>query len=320
MRALRFEGELRLADVPWPEPGEGEALVAVRRAGICATDRAIVSGYAEFRGTLGHELVGVVRACADGQWIGRRVVPSINVGCGRCSACGRGDPRHCAARRVLGIREAEGGFAEAIVVPVANLHAVPEGVADDAAVFAEPLAAALRVLDQVELTAGARATVIGDGKLGLLVAKVLLGTGAHVTVLGRHAHKLALARTWGATVETDAGAGAVVRRSEDVVVEASGSASGLREALERVRPRGSIVLKSTLVRPLELEASRVVVDEIQILGSRCGSIGDALAVLASGSLDPRPLVEARYPLSNALEAFAHANRRGALKVLIDPTQ
>lgn len=312
MLALRLDGTLALATVPEPAAAPGEAVLRVRMAGICGTDLELVRGYADFRGTLGHEFVGEVERCDDAAWIGRRVVAEINATCGRCEACLVGMRSHCLAREVLGIRGRDGAFAERVVVPVANLHVVPEGLPDECAVFAEPVAAALQILAQVPIARGDAVVVLGDGKLGLLVAMVLVRHGCEVTVLGRHARKLAVAATLGART---ARPGELGSRRFAWVVEASGSASGLQHALTLVRPRGTLVLKSTVHGASPIAMSPVVVDELTIVGSRCGPFASALAAL--GAIDPRPLVDHVLPLAQALEAFALAQTPGVLKVLLD---
>jgi threonine dehydrogenase-like Zn-dependent dehydrogenase len=319
MLALVLEDELCLApDYPQPVPGPGEALIQVRLAGICATDLEVVRGYRQYRGVLGHEFVGEVTACSEpdtageeGGWIGRRVVGEINIVCGDCWFCRRGLPTHCTSRAAIGISGHEGAFAEFLTLPLENLHPVPPELPDDAAVFAEPLAAALQTLSLVHIRPGDRVGVVGDGKLGLLSAQVLATTGAEVTVIGRHPEKLALAAGWG--FDTGRPDGPL-----DIVVECSGNPSGLTTALELVRPRGTIVLKSTYHGLPEVDLSRVVVDEIRLVGSRCGPFRPALGLLQSGRVEVTSLIEARYPLVDGLAALQHAGRRGALKVLIRP--
>ena len=316
MRALVLEDTLHLADVEAPIPEPDEAVVRVYRAGICGTDLAILRGYAGVRGVLGHEFVGeVIEAEMAPQWLGRRVVGEINVACGRCDRCRTGLSNHCSRREVLGIRGRGGAMAEEIVLPVGNLHEVPDALDDDVAVFAEPLAAAFRILEQVEVDASTRVGVWGDGRLGLLIAMALATTRCQLTVVGRHAHKLELVRHTGATLRTSDD---VLRADFDVAIDATGSPRGFADALAHVRPRGSVVVKSTLSKPLSFDPARIVVDEISILGSRCGPFEPALAALAAGTIDPMPLVEAVYPLGRGIEAFEHASRRGALKVLLDP--
>jgi alcohol dehydrogenase len=317
MLAIVLDDELRLArDYPQPVPGPGEALIQVRLAGICATDLEVVRGYRQFRGILGHEFVGRVIACSEPDasggeagWMGRRVVGEINIVCGDCWFCRRDLPTHCTSRAAMGISGHEGVFAEFVVLPLENLHPVPPDLPDEAAVFTEPLAAALQNLSLVHVRPGDRVAVIGDGKLGLLAAQVLATTCAEVTVVGRHPEKLELAAGWGLnTGRPDV--------AQDMVVECSGDPSGLSAALELVRPRGTIILKSTYhVRP-EVDLSRVVVDEIRLIGSRCGPFRAALGLLQSGRVEVTSLIEACYPLAEGLAALEHAGRRGALKVLI----
>lgn len=315
MKALRFrDGALHLAELPRPRPAKGEALVRVMRAGVCNTDLEIVRGYMGFEGTLGHEMVGVVEAAGEGaeRWIGTRVVSDINLACGVCARCRAGDGHHCATREVLGIVAKDGAFAEVVSLPIAGLVRVPDGVSDDAAVFAEPLAAAFEIPAQVSVGAGQRVLVLGDGKLGLLCAMVLARTGADVAIGGRHERKIAIAEAAGARrLSAD-------EAPFDVVVEATGSPAGLREAQDRVRPRGTIVLKSTFAAPPELDTNRLVIDEVAIVGSRCGPMDQAVAALASGAIDPTPLIDGRYPLSRGVEAVEHAGRRGTLKILLEP--
>ncbi len=298
-------------DLPRPRPGRGEALVRVVCAGICGTDLQLLRGYTGFCGIPGHEFVGRVvggpRALA-----GARVVAEINVACGRCRQCRAGRRRHCERRKVIGIRDHPGALAEYVAVPVANLHRLPASVSDEAATFVEPLAAALRICEQLEPTGLERILVIGDGRLGQLVARALRATGQRaVFVLGRHEQKLARLRQVGIPAATAAPAGRF-----DIVVECTGSPDGLAEALGRVRPEGTIVLKSTYVgAPPAVDMSACVVDELRLVGSRCGEFGPAIALLADGRLDPTPLIDARYPLERAPEALAAA-AAGALKVLV----
>ena len=312
MRALRWDGaRLALArDFPDPTPGPGAALVRVHLAGVCRTDLEITRGYLGFRGTPGHEWVGHVVAAEDASLVGARVVGDINLACGACAACVAGLGRHCPTRRVVGIVGADGAFADLIAVPVANLHRVPDAVGDREAVFTEPLAAAFEVLDQVPAAAGARAIVLGDGKLGLLVAQVLSGAGAHVTLAGRHVDKLARARGLGIrTGEPAAGA--------DLVVDATGAPGGFAQALALVRPRGTVVLKTTVAAEHHLDLAPAVINEVTIVGSRCGRFPPALAALESGRVSVAPLIDAVYPLDDVVAAFARAGTQGTLKVLVE---
>lgn len=316
MLALVFDDVLHLAEVDPPIPEPHDAVVRVHRAGICGTDLAILRGYADVRGVLGHEFVGeVVEAEMAPQWIGRRVVAEINVACGSCDRCRSGLENHCSRREVVGVRGRDGAMTEEVVVPVSNLHEIPDALHDDAAVFVEPLAAAFRVIEQLDIDASTRVGVWGDGRLGLLIAMAMATTECALTVVGRHPRKLDLVRHTGATLRSSED---VMRSDFDVVVDATGSRGGFADAFRHVRPGGTVVVKSTLAEPLALDPTRLVVDEIAVLGSRCGPFEPAIAALAAGTIDPRPLVEMVYPLRHGLEAFEHASRPGALKVLLDP--
>jgi threonine dehydrogenase-like Zn-dependent dehydrogenase len=321
MKAIRFDGSLKvISDASLP-CREGEALVQMICAGICATDLEIVKGYAGFRGTLGHEFVGRVAESPDPVLLGRRVVGEINAGCGRCSLCLRGDSRHCPARTVLGIKGRDGAMAEFLSLPVMNLIEVPESITDEAAVFVEPLAAACRILEQVEISPSTFVGLLGDGKLAQLIARAVARTGCNLTVFGKHEEKLELASLTGARcilVEpTDDGASLLGRASGerfDVVIEATGTASGLSLALALVRPLGTVVLKTTHHGETSFLASPAVVNEITIIGSRCGRFQKAVELLAAGQIDVAPLISDRFSISEGLLAFARAARSG--KVLV----
>jgi threonine dehydrogenase-like Zn-dependent dehydrogenase len=304
-------------DHPAPERVRGEALVRVRSSGVCDTDLQLARGYMGFSGVPGHEFVGDVVAADDPAWRGKRVVADINAGCGACDDCASARGHHCARRTVLGILGRSGSFAELVAVPERCLVEVPEELDDDRAVFAEPLAAALHVLDELE---GAplpkRAVVLGDGKLGQLIVRALLSQRVETTLVGRHAHKLAIAAAAGAETYLEQELPAS-RRGAALVVEATGSETGLTHALALVAPRGVLVLKTTVASKLTVDLAPLVIHEIRMVGSRCGDMNRAVSVLASGAVDPRPLIEARYPLAQAAEALAHAGRRGAMKILID---
>ena len=314
------EGLDLISEYPRPTPGPEDALIRVRLAGVCSTDLEILRGYRQFRGVLGHEFVGTVVACDQGEWIGRRVVGEINIGCNECSLCRQGVYTHCRSRMAIGILGRDGALAEFLTLPLSNLLLVPDDVPDEAAVFTEPLAAALQVLGQVEVGPENRVAVIGDGKLGLLVAQVLATTGAEVTVIGRHPKKLALAAGWGLC--TAQGLDSALRQSEpgtwDLVAECTGNPEGLAAGLELIRPLGTIVLKSTIHGLSSVDLNRVVVDEIRLVGSRCGPYGTALRWLQAGRVDVTSLIEARYPLAEGVRALEHAGRRGVLKVLVQP--
>ena len=314
MRALHWDGQnLRVQErYPAPQASAERALVRVRLAGVCSTDLQILKGYMDFRGVPGHEFVGEVHE-GPAEWLGKRVVAEINFGCGRCEACGRGLQRHCPTRQVMGILGADGSFAEYLAVPLANLHAVPDAVPDEAAVFTEPLAAAFEILEQLPVRSGIPTVVLGDGKLGLLCAFVLHHAGAAVTVVGRHDTKLALARKAGmrAVNLSDWQAQAV-----ELVVEATGSPAGLQLAMAAVRPRGTLVLKSTLAENHTLSLAPLVINEVTVIGSRCGLFPPALEALAHNRIPVSSLIETSYLLSDGMEAVNTAARRGALKVLL----
>jgi threonine dehydrogenase-like Zn-dependent dehydrogenase len=315
MRALVWDGSApRVSDRTPPAADGDTAVVDVALAGVCNTDLEITKGYMGFRGVLGHEFTGTVRS-GPPQWRGRRVVGEINFACRRCPTCARGLERHCPQRRVMGILAADGAFAEQVAVPVANLHAVPDHVPDAAAVFVEPLAAAFEILAQVPIESRMTCTVLGDGKLGLLVAQALATTGASVLAVGKHAAKLAvLSRRGIATALLDTWDHA----RADVVVEATGTAGGFALAAAATKPRGTLVLKSTVAHGAPLDLAPVVIDELTVVGSRCGPFAPALAALASGAVDVQPLIGARYALGDAVTAFEHAARPGTLKIVIEP--
>lgn len=315
MRALHFDGRAaRVVDRAEPEVAGGMALVRPTLAGVCNTDLELVKGYMGFRGVLGHEFVGVVDDGPDA-WRGRRVVAEINFACGRCETCRRGLGRHCPARRVMGIQEADGALADFVRVPLENLHAVPDAVSDERAVFTEPLAAAFEVLEQVRVEPGSDCLVLGDGKLGLLVAQVLQGAGARVRAVGRHPEKLALLSRRG--IET------VHERDFTpapwpLVIEATGSARGFQMAVASTRPRGTLVLKSTVAEHPNVDLAPLVIHEIQVVGSRCGPFAPALRALAEDVIDLTPLIHDRIPLARADTALHRAAEPGALKVLVEP--
>jgi threonine dehydrogenase-like Zn-dependent dehydrogenase len=319
MLSLRYEnGSLALKDVA-AQRRAGEALVRVRLAGICNTDLEIARGYANFQGTPGHEFVGEVVEAPEqyAALTGRRVVGEINAGCGLCELCLAGDARHCAGRTVLGIVGRDGAFAEYLSLPASNLLPVPDEIPDERAVFAEPLAAACGVVERVNIAGGARAVVVGDGKLGLLCAQALAAlTKARVALVGKHDAKLAIAARRGVDTFKLAELGDSERRAFDVAVEASGSPAGLRTALSLLRPRGTLVLKSTFHGTTEIDFAPVVVDEIGIVGSRCGRFAPALDMLGNESVDVESLITETHALRDALHAMRRAAEPGVLKVLL----
>lgn len=314
MKALYLQDLLEFKDIPIPAPKENEALVKVEMAGICNTDLELLRGYMGFQGVLGHEFVGVVEKAGEPEWLGKRICGEINFGCGKCAYCRRGLSRHCPTRTVLGILNQNGAFAEYVILPVENLHEVPESLPNSAAVFVEPLAAALEILEQIQVGPNSEAAVIGDGKLGLLICQALRLTGGKISLIGKHNRKLALARSWG--IET-LKIGEVDDRSFDVVVEASGSASGFATAMQAVCPRGTIVLKSTYHGNLEIDTAPIVIDEVTIVGSRCGPFDSAIRTLQNNLVQVEDLIDMTYPFSQALEAFEHAGKHDSLKILLD---
>ena len=309
------DGGSKIASATGSRPLPPRAIVKVQLAGICSTDLQIFKGYMGFKGVPGHEFVGTV---ADGpnEFAGKRVVGEINFGCGNCDACRRDLRRHCPNRLVMGILNADGAFAEYVSVPAANLHVVPENISDEEAVFAEPLAAAFEILAQIQLSPGDEVLVMGDGKLGNLCAQVLRLRGAKVTALGKHADKLALIKKAGVrTVDLKDWQPCQF----DVVVEATGSASGLELALGAVRPRGTLILKSTIAGKHQVSLAPIVINEINVIGSRCGPFPDALEALAARQVSVTPLIQAIYPLNDGVAAVDHAGKPGARKILLRPT-
>jgi threonine dehydrogenase-like Zn-dependent dehydrogenase len=318
MKALRFvNNRLSVGEIPMPEIS-GEAQVRVTLSGICNTDLEIVRGYAGFSGTIGHEFVGVVEASASRpELVGQRVVGEINAGCGHCVLCVAGDPRHCPDRTVLGIVGRDGAHAEHLSLPAVNLLPVPDEVTNEQAVFAEPLAAALGILERVSIEPDQKVVVIGDGKLGLLCAQAVATTGAAVTLVGKHAGKMRLVGTRGIeTVLVDQTRSRI--GSFDVAVEASGQESGFRLALDLLRPRGTLVLKSTFHGEPNWPAARVVVDEYTIVGSRCGRFAPALELLRDGDVDVESMITQEFPLTQGERALAYAAQPGVMKVLLRP--
>lgn len=316
MRALVYDGTLKLVhDYASPSPAGGEALLRVTCAGICNTDLEVTRGYGDFHGVLGHEFVGVVEAADDAGLIGQRVVGEINVACGACAYCRAGMPTHCRQRGAIGIHARQGAFAEYLTLPAGNLHRVPAGVSDHEAVFTEPLAAALQILQQVHVRPTDSVIVLGDGKLGLLAAQVLHLTGCSLLLAGRHSSKLALAAELGISTELAANLG---EREADIVVECTGQPAGLELARTLVRPRGVIVLKSTFHGTPAVALTPYVVDEVTIVGSRCGPFAPALRLLAQRHVSVAGMISATYALADGVEAMARAAAPGVVKVLLRP--
>jgi threonine dehydrogenase-like Zn-dependent dehydrogenase len=330
MKALRVHnGKLSVSEVARPL-ADGEVLVRVTLSGICNTDLEIAKGYAGFEGTIGHEFVGVIEDVQQAASLskpsqagslpyqpGERVVGEINAGCGACDLCRAGDPRHCARRTVLGIVDRDGAHAEFLKLPAENLISVPAEISDEQAVFTEPLAAACGILERASISKETRVAVIGDGKLGLLCAQVIATTGAPLTLVGKHPEKLQIAGRRG--IETITVDDAEARKREfDIVVEASGSPKGFALALDLLHPRGVLVLKSTFHGAGEMDAARVVVDEISVVGSRCGRFGPALELLKSGAVDVKSLISEEFALSDGVKGMQRAAEPGVMKVLLRP--
>lgn len=316
MRALYWNGcNLEFESAYRTPVAAGQiALVKVHLAGICSTDLQIFKGYMGFTGVPGHEFVGSVVEGPQ-ELIGKRVVGEINFGCGRCDSCARGLSRHCPNRTVMGILNADGVFAECVSVPPANLHVVPDSVGDEEAVFTEPLAATFEILEQVQVCHGDEVLVLGDGKLGNLCAQVMHLASSRVTVLGKHEDKLKLLKRLGLrTIRLDNWR----PKQFDVVVEATGSATGLELALSAVRPRGTLVLKSTIAGDHQVSLAPIVINEINVVGSRCGLFPPALDALREKRVLVTPLIEKIYPLADGIDAVSHAARAGAKKILLQP--
>ncbi|MGM9999540.1 MAG: alcohol dehydrogenase catalytic domain-containing protein [Candidatus Bruticola sp.] len=323
MKSIFFDRELQIREFIRPQVPPTEALIRVNLAGICNTDLELCRGYMNFKGVLGHEFVGVVEELGPGasradleRWLHKRVVGEINCGCGSCSWClSHDDARHCPNRTTLGIDRRNGVFAPYTVLPLKNLMEVPSSVSDHQAVFTEPLAAAWEILEQLHIEPNAKVVILGDGKLGLMAAFVLRLSCAEVLLVGRHPHKLQMAAKLG--IRTKLLHNFRPDNQADIAVEATGSSTGLQLAADCVKPRGTIVLKTTAAAGAHLNLSPIVVKEITILGSRCGPFAPALKAMATGLIDPEPLISAVYPLNEGLAAFRKAQERSSLKVLID---
>ncbi len=315
MRAFVFDGSLRVVDnYPVPELRPGWARIHIQTAGICKTDLELVKGYMGFKGVLGHELIGVVDACDQKEWIGKKVVGEINAACGHCEWCRKGLGRHCPARTTLGIVSHDGCMADYCILPVSNLIEIPADVSDDRAVFTEPLSAACEIIEQLTLTGSERAVVLGDGRLGILCAWALATVISDITLAGHHPAKLQIAKWRHIQTVTDP---AGIREGADIVVDATGSASGVMEAMRLCRPRGTIVLKTTIAERGDINLAPVVVNEITIIGSRCGQFRDGIKMLRDYPAMPLTrLITDRYPIGEAVSAFACATRPDAIKVLL----
>ena len=314
MKALWLENnQISLRDIPQPNK-PNEALIKIRRAGICSTDLELVKGYYPYTGVLGHEFVGEVVSAPDPAWIGQRVVGEINAACGKCEACLNGRPTHCEVRTVLGITNRDGVFAEYTTLPLGNLYRVPDSVPDEMAVFTEPLAAALEIQQQVQVKPTDRVLLVGAGRLGQLIAQTLALTGCDLHVLARHSYQREMLSARGIRFIAEA---EIQPRKWDMVVEATGSPDGFNLARKAIRPRGTLVMKSTYKGEMNVNFSSIVVDEINIIGSRCGPFAPALRLLEKREVDPTVLIAAHYKLNEILKGFEHAAQTGVLKVLVE---
>ncbi len=314
MKALWLESnQISLRDIPQPNK-PNEALIKILRAGICSTDLELVKGYYPYTGVLGHEFVGEVVDAPEKSWVGQRVVGEINAVCGRCEACLNGRPTHCENRTVLGIANRDGVFAEYTTLPLENLYCVPDSVPDEMAVFTEPLAAALEIQQQIQIKPADRVLLVGAGRLGQLIAQTLALTGCDLHVVARHSYQqdLLSARGIRSIKEAD-----IQPRKWDIVVEATGSPDGFNLARKAIRPRGTLVMKSTYKGEMNVNFSSIVVDEINIIGSRCGPFAPALRLLEKREVDPTVLISAQYKLGDVIKGFEHAAQAGILKVLIE---
>ena len=318
MKAVVFNDSLKLvSDYKKPVANAGEALVKVLMAGICNTDFEITKGYMGYNGILGHEFVGVVEEVnsEDKTLLGKRVVGEINCGCGECDYCKQGLERHCFNRQTLGIWKKDGCMAQYVTMPIKNLLEVPENVTNEEAVMVEPLAAALEILEQLHIRPDSKVLVLGDGKLGLTIALALCGAGLDVTQVGKHSNKLEITKKQG--VKTILLNDLEITKTWDVVVEATGSINGFETALSLTKPRGVLVLKSTVASGKEFNFAPIVIDEITILGSRCGQFAPALRLLEQKRIDFKPLISDIYSIDNAIEAFEKNKEKSSIKVLIE---
>jgi threonine dehydrogenase-like Zn-dependent dehydrogenase len=315
MLALVFDGQPAMREnYPKPAVGAGQALISVRMAGICRTDLEILKGYMSFRGVMGHEFVGTVIA-GPAKWKGKRVVSEINCICGRCDLCVRGLSNHCRDRKVIGIAGHDGAFAQYIVVPARNLHEVPANVTDEQAVMVEPLAAALQILKQIQVNRSDQVVVLGDGRLGQLVARAMKGKAGKLLLVGKHAAKMEAAEKQGIqTVRADQ---FYTQGLADIVVEATGQAAGFELAMKTVRPRGTIVLKSTIAAQSGMNLAPLVINEVTVVGSRCGPFNDALRALSGQQVEVDSLITATFPLRQGLEALQAAAEADKMKILLD---
>ena len=316
MKATCFDGKNMNYDNNYPNPKLGEVLVRVNLAGICGTDLEILDGYMAYDGILGHEFVGTVEKSENSDLVGKRVVGEINAGCGTCESCEKGMARHCPNRTVLGILKRDGAFAEFLSLPEKNLHVIPDSITDEQAVFVEPLAAAFEIKEQVTLQPQWSVAVVGDGRLAQLIIQVLKLTCPNLTCFGRHASKLESLVNSGIKIKI--GIESSDEQSFDLVVEATGSNSGFVDTMKLIKPRGTVILKSTIASRESLDLTPTVVNEITLIGSRCGLFKPAIDALASGIVSVDSMIDSTFPLENYSEAIEHAKKPDTLKVFLKP--
>jgi len=317
MKALWLENKKLIFrdDLPIPEPSVNEVLIKVISAGICATDLELLDGYYPFTGIPGHEFVGlVIMSPSDPYWLNKRVVGEINISCKECDSCIRGDHNHCEKRKVLGIKEKNGAFAEYLILPISNIHEIPDSIPNDKAVFIEPIAAAVRILEQVNIILTDKVLIIGAGRLGQLIARVFQNENYDVQVLAKYSDQIKLLKNLGIHTISESDAHT---KKFDVVVEASGSEKGIDYALRAVRSRGIVVMKTTTAETVSVNMSQIVVNEVTIIGSRCGPFKPALELLVNENINPIPMISARYPIDSGILGFQHADKPGVMKIIID---
>lgn len=315
MKALYLEKKITLKD-DYPQPKSGEALVRVRLAGICGTDLEMIRGYMDYTGVLGHEFVGVVEKSSNYDLVGKRVVGEINAGCGRCTYCSSGLERHCPQRTVLGIYKRDGAFAQYLSLPEKNLHTIPDSISDEEAVFIEPLAAAFEIEEQIRIQENQKIAIVGDGRLAQLIVRVLKIKNKNITCFGRHQNKLHMLQKM--QIAAKMGISKDDEHTFDVVVEATGSESGFSEAIKLAKPRGTIILKSTLASKGNLDFAPAIINEITMVGSRCGPFRPAIEALASGVVKVNDMVSAVYPIEEFEKAFEEAKKPTNIKILLRP--
>lgn len=316
MKAMCFDGKNTRYNENYPDPKLGEVLVRINLAGICGTDLEILDGYMEYDGILGHEFVGTVEKAENPSLIGKRVVGEINAGCGLCESCEKGMDRHCPNRTVLGILKRDGAFAEFLSLPEKNLHVIPDSITDEQAVFVEPLSAAFEIKEQISLQSQWKVAVVGDGRLAQLIIRVLKLTCPNITCFGRHKSKLESLINIGVKIKI--GIEKPDEQSFDLVVEATGSNSGFTDTMKLIKPRGIVILKSTIASRENLDLTPVVVNEITLIGSRCGLFKPAIDALATGMVSVDSMIDSTFPLEKFSEAIEHTKKPETLKVFLKP--